>query len=125
MNVRVVLIDAHQDARGTLARRLERDARLEVVSHVATVHEAGPLLRDSRPDLILLDVPSHDPSAVECCQQLRELSGVPLVVLVSFMTVEHWELLQAAGAVDYLLKDVDSERFSNAIVCVAGRHKVA
>ncbi len=125
MNVRVLLVDTHEDARGTLARRLEGDERFEVVSHVATVREAGPLLRGSRPDLILLDVPSHDRSAVEYCHQLRELSDEPLVVLVSFMTVEDWEVLQTAGAVDYLLKNVDSERFSNAIVRIAGRHKVA
>ena len=121
MNIRVLLVDAHEDARGTLARRLERDERLQVAAQVATVHEAGRALKDGQVDLVLLDVQSHAGTAAALCQELRQHSDAPLVVLASFMTVEDWRALQDAGAADYQLKHADSEQLCNAIVRVVSQ----
>ena len=122
MNVRVLIIDAHEDTRGSLVRRLERDERLDVAAHVATIEEAKSAIRDSRVDIMLLDVQSHAGTAAERCQTLHQLADVPLVVLASFMTIEDWRTLRTAGASDYLLKPAGSKQLSDAIVRLASRH---
>jgi DNA-binding NarL/FixJ family response regulator len=122
MNVRVLIVDAHEDTRGSLARRLERDERLEVAAHVATIQEAESAVRDFQIDIMLLDAQSHAGIAVEQCQALHQLADVPLVVLASFMTIEDWGTLRTAGAADYLLKPAGTKQLSDAIVRLATRH---
>ena len=122
MNVRVLLVDAHEEARQSLVRTLERDGRVAVAAQVPTVTEAGAVLRDTPFDLTLMNVRSHNGAAVALCRELRELTDIPLVVLTSFMTDEHWRALRQAGAADYLLKHANSQLLCNAIVRLADRY---
>ena len=122
MTVRILLVDTHKEARHSLVRRLKSDGRVTVVADVPTVAEAGVVVRSSPCDLALMNIQSHDAESIVRCQELRRLTGVPLVVLTSFMTVEHWRALRQAGAADYLLKDAHSERLCSEIVRLADRH---
>ncbi len=124
MNVRVLIVDRHEDARGSLVRHLARDERLEVAAHVATIQEAESVVRDSQIDIVLLDVQSHAGTAAERCRALRQFTDAPVVVLASFMTNEDWVILRTAGAADYLLKPAGSKQLSDAIVRLASRHGV-
>ena len=123
MTVRVLLVDAHEEARQALVRRLESDGRVAVAAHVPTVAEAGVVLRGAQCDLTLMNVQSHDHESITRCRELRSLTGIPLIVLASFMTVEHWNALRQAGATDYLLKHASSQGLCSAIVRLAGRHQ--
>ncbi len=123
MNVRVLLVDAHEEARQSLVRRLERDGRVAVTAHVSTVAEAGAAVRDTPCDLTLMNVRSHNSGAVNLCRELRELTRLPLVVLTSFMTDDHWRALRQAGAADYLLKHANGQLLCNAIVRLADRYQ--
>ncbi len=124
MSVRVLIVDVHEDTRGSLARLLERDERLEVAAHVATTEEAESAVRDCQVDIMLLDVQSHAGTAAEHCRALRQLTDAPVVVLASFMTIEDWRTLRTAGAADYLLRPAGSKQLSDAIVRLASRHGV-
>ncbi len=123
MNVRVLLVDGHEEARQSLVRRLERDGRVAVAAQVSTVAEAGAVVRDTPCDLTLMNIQSHNGGAISLCRELRELTDIPLVVLTSFMTDEHWHALRKAGAADYLLKHADSQLLCNAIVRLADRYQ--
>ena len=123
MSVRVLLVDAHEEARRSLVRRLESDSRVVVTAQVSTVAEAGAVVRDTPCDLTLMNVQSHNGAAINLCRELRELTDIPLVVLTSFMTDEHWRALREAGAADYLLKHADSQLLCNAIVRLADRYQ--
>ncbi len=124
MSVRVLLVDAHEEARRSLVRRLESDGRVTVAAHVSTVEEAGVVVRGAQCDLALMNVQSHDNESITRCQELRRLTEIPLVVLASFMTIEHWQALRQAGAADYLLKHANSQRLCSAIVQLAERHRM-
>ena len=104
MTVRVLLVDAHEEARQALVRRLESDGRVAVAAHVPTVAEAGVVLRGAQCDLTLMNVQSHDHESITRCRELRSLPGIPLIVLASFMTVERWNALRQWVATDYLRK---------------------
>ena len=123
MTVRVLLVDAHEEARQALVRRLESDGRVAVAAHVPTVAEAGVVLRGAQCDLTLMNVQSHDHESITRCRELRSLTGIPLIVLASFMTVEHWNALRQAGATDYLLKHASSQGLCSSIVRLADRHQ--
>ncbi len=123
MRVRILLVDAHEEARQSLVRRLESDGRVAVTAQVSTVAEAGAVVRDTPCDLALMNVQSHNAAAVSLCRELRDLTDVPLVVLTSFMTDEHWRALRQAGAADYLLKHANSHLLCNAIVRLAVRYQ--
>lgn len=117
--VRVLLIDGHDQARDTLTRRLRRDSRLELIGATAGLAEARELL--SRADIVLLDVHGREGDGVEACRAVRELTNAPLVAFASFMTPELWSEVKQAGAVDYLLKHVDTERLVKELVRLAER----
>jgi DNA-binding NarL/FixJ family response regulator len=125
MTVRVLLVDAHEEARQSLVRRLESDGRVAVSAQVSTVAEAEVAVRGSQCDLALMNVQSHDNESISRCQELRRLTGIPLIVLASFMTSEDWRALSQAGAADYLLKNANSQRLCTAIVRLADRHGTA
>lgn len=125
MTVRVLLVDAHEEARQSLVRRLESDGRVMVAAQAPTVAEAGVVVRGAQCDLALMNVQSHDNESIARCQELRKLTGIPLVVLTSFMTIEHWRALRQAGALDYVLKHADSQLLCNAIFRLADRYQTA
>ncbi len=125
MSVRVLLVDAHEEARRSLVRRLESDSRVAVTAQVSTVAEAGAVVQNTPCDLTLMNVQSHNGAAISLCRELRELTDIPLVVLTSFMTDEHWRALRPAGAADYLLKDANSQRLCSAMLRLANRHRKA
>lgn len=122
MNVRVFLIDDHEEARTTLARRLSRDERVDLVGAASSVEEAAALLPDARPDLVLLDIHGQNGLHVEACRRLRRLTGARVVIFTSFLTGELWTAAKEAGASDYLLKQIDTARLSRELVRLAERH---
>jgi DNA-binding NarL/FixJ family response regulator len=125
MSIRVLLVDAHEEARRSLVRRLEGDDRLAVAAGVSTVAEAGVVAQDTQFDLALMNVQIHDDESIAQCQELRKLTGIPLVVLTSFMTIEHWRALRQAGALDYVLKHADSQLLCDSILRLADRYQTA
>ncbi len=125
MSVRVLLVDAHDEARQSLVRSLESDGRVAVTVQVSTVAAACVVVRDTPCDLTLMNVQSRNDAAVMLCRELCELTDTPLVVLTSFMTIEHWRALSQAGAADYLLKHADSRLLCDAIVRLANRYQTA
>ncbi len=124
MSVRVLLVDDHDDARTTLARRLRRDRHLDLIDVAASVNEAADLLARARPDIVLLDIHGHDGRGVDACRALRQLTDAPVIAFISFMTPDLWAAVRKAGATDYLLKQVDTERLSREIVRLAERHRL-
>ena len=122
MSVRVVLVDGHDDARTTLAQRLRRDACLELVGAAASVEEARGLLSGAHPDIVLLNIHGPEGSGLDACRALRALTDAPVVAFTSFMTPELWAAAREAGAADYLLKHIDTDRLSRELGRLALRH---
>lgn len=123
MSIRVLVVDDHVDARAALARRLSRAGQLDIVGTVSGLEEAAAIMPDARPDIVLMDIHPRDERAPESCKALRAMTDAPVVVFTSFITPALWQQAQAAGAADYLLKHVDSDRLSRQIVRLAERFR--
>ncbi len=106
--IRVLLADDHQLVRSGLAALLAGSDDIEVVGTASNGMEAVELARETSPDVVLMDLVMPVMDGVEATRRLvADLPQVQVVVLTSFSDQERILAALDAGAVGYLLKDVD------------------
>jgi len=108
-----LIVDDEPLARDGMRMLLEEEPGITKVAQARNGAEAVKLIRAQRPDLVLLDVqmPEMDGFGV-----LKEL-GAEAMPPVIFVTAHDQYAIQAfeVNAIDYLLKPVTRERFSQAL----------
>ena len=117
--ISVLLVDNSRAARTGLVNSLRKRPSLDVIGAVANESEAARSLACKEPDLVLIDIHYRDGDGAALCAEIRRLTNAPIVVLTSFMTVERWDRLKAAGADAHLLKRVDSDALERDLVSFA------
>jgi len=120
--LRALIIDDEPLARSNIAHLLARDAALELVGQCGSAEEAFAALPAARPDLVFLDVEMPECDGFEL---LERLGGAPPFAIV-FVTAHHQFALRAfeVGALDYLLKPFDGQRFERVLERVKQRLRV-
>ena len=106
--VRVVVADDDVLLREGLASLLDRNG-FEVAGQAGDAAELLTLVRDEKPDLVLVDIrmpPTHSTEGLDAARTIREDSpGMGIVVLSAHVDVEHaMELLAGGHSIGYLLK---------------------
>lgn len=108
--IRVVLVDDHAILRHGLARLLQADGDIEVVGSVGDGDEALDVVREHRPDVVLMDLQMPRVDGVTATRQiLAELPDTRVVVLTSFSDSGRILAALDTGAVGYLLKDSEPD----------------
>ena len=74
------------------------------VTHVADGSSAVAAFRESRPDVVLLDVMLPGIDGLEVCRRIRAESGVPIVMLTAKTDTVDVVLGRESGADDYVVK---------------------
>lgn len=121
--VRIVLVDDHAILRQGLRSVLERDPAFRIVGEASTANEALTVIPAQRPRVVLLDLKlstGSDSEGLVLCRQLTE--GFPdLAVLVLTTFLDDNLVMEAvhAGAMGYVVKDVDTTALTDAIKAVA------
>jgi two-component system response regulator LytT len=112
--MRTFIIDDEAPARRELRYFLERTATVEVVGEAANGTAALKGIRETRPQLVFLDVVMPGLSGLELAQFLGELPEPPLLV---FATAYDSYALQAfeVDALDFLCKPLTQERVDKTI----------
>lgn len=103
---RVVIVDDSRAMRAWLRAVLDQDRRLTVVGEAANAFEARQVIKDTKPDVITLDIQMPGMSGLEFLSRLMKLHPLP-VVMVSGATKFGSEATITAlmnGAVDCILK---------------------
>lgn len=120
MALSVLIVDDEPIARRRVRLLLSRDPQIRIIGECASVAECERLDAAVVPDLVFLDVrmPQRDGFAL-----LESFDARGIHPFVIFVTAYSMYALSAyeAGAVDYLLKPFDDERFAKAL----GRAKAA
>src|SRR5262249_44458416 len=100
-------------ARRNLIVLLARDPSIAVVGECGSGAEAIAAIRELKPDLVFLDVQMPECDGFD----VLELLGADLPAAVVFVTAHDEYALRAfdAGALDYLLKPFDDQRFNLAL----------
>ena len=65
---------------------------------------AVEIFRESNPDLVLLDIMLPGQSGIDVCNQIRAVSGVPIIMLTAKGDTEDVVVGLEAGADDYVVK---------------------
>jgi len=108
--IRVVLADDHAMVRRGLEQLLSGQPDIEVVGTAPDGAVAVALVRQTQPDVVLMDLQMPVLDGVEATKQIVADSGdTQVVVLTSFSDSERIVAAIDAGAVGYLLKDAEPE----------------
>ncbi|MCL2305798.1 MAG: response regulator [Planctomycetaceae bacterium] len=118
---KVLVVDDDTDLVDLIVDVLERDGRFETKT-VNNGFEAGMMVKEYRPDLIVLDVMLPDINGKEVCLRVRSdasLEAVKIICISGMVEEDKIADLRAAGANDFLHKpfssDVLIERICNQL----------
>jgi DNA-binding NarL/FixJ family response regulator len=118
--IRVVLVDDHAVIRAGLQQLLSGTDDIEVVGQAEDGAEALLVVRELRPDVVLMDLQMPRVDGVTATRNIMsEQLGVDVLVLTSFSDGERIVGALDAGAVGYLLKDADPEDVLHGIRAVS------
>jgi two-component system nitrate/nitrite response regulator NarL len=108
--VRIVVIDDHTLFRRGITALLARVPDFEVVGEAADGFEGIKAVATGRPDVVLLDLHMPGLTGIEAMQAiLRESPGAHVVMLTVSEEAEDLMAALRAGALGYLLKNIDSD----------------
>ena len=113
--MRVLVADAHAATRRAVRALLEGDRRFEVVAEAGDAAGAIDAAIHNRPDLCLLDVGMPGDGVAAVWEIAARLPRARLVMLADSLDERDVFAALRAGAVGYLLKDVNSLRLPHAL----------
>ncbi|HEM46519.1 MAG TPA: response regulator, partial [Alphaproteobacteria bacterium] len=99
---------------GSRLRLVVRDDGVEVAGDAADGEEAARLVRQLRPDLLLLDIQMPGLDGFGVLERIGDVESPPAVVFVTAYD-EYAVRAFEVNAVDYLLKPIDEERLAEAV----------
>jgi NarL family two-component system response regulator LiaR len=121
--IRVMLVDDHNVVRSGLATFLRAYDDLELVGEAKNGLEAINLCRHKQPDVILMDLMMPEMDGIAATQAI--LADYPEIKIIAMTSFEEEQLVHgvlAAGAISYLIKNVNSDELAKAIRdAVSGR----
>lgn len=119
--IKVALIDDQAMVRVGLKMILEAETDIEIVGEAADGADAVALVRDTAPDLVLMDIrmPGLDGLAATA-EVLAAHPEARVVILTTFDDDEYVYEALRAGASGFLLKSADGDTLVNAVRVVAG-----
>src|SRR5947209_7488130 len=120
MVIRVLIADDHSIVREGLRMFLGRDPELAVVGEAADGAEAVELSRQLRPDVVLMDLLMPVMDGVAATSAIRsELPETEIIALTSVLESASVVGAVRAGAIGYLLKDIQASELRRAIKAAA------
>jgi DNA-binding NarL/FixJ family response regulator len=119
---RVALVDDQGLLRAGLRALLDAEDGIEVVGEAGEGEGAIALVREQRPDVVLMDIRMPGVDGLEATRRIvadPDLAGVKVVVLTTFEIDEYVFEALRAGAAGFLLKEADPEEIVRAVRVVA------
>lgn len=114
--ITVLLVDDHSVVRFGLKAYFNSLQDIVVIGDVATGEEAVQFAALNAPDVALMDLILPGIDGVEATRQVKKVSPrTQVVVLTSYHEDEHIFPALRAGALSYILKDIDPDQLADAI----------
>lgn len=116
---RLLVVDDEDLARQRVQSLLAQRADFDVVGECATGAEAVRAIRELQPEVVLLDVQMPELDGFDVISEIGA-QNMPLVIFATAFDEYAIDAFEV-GAVDYLLKPVDEERFNRTLDRAAKR----
>lgn len=114
--ITVLLVDDHAMVRMGLRAFISTLDDLVVVGEAATGEEAVALAQQHAPDVVVMDLMLPGMDGVQATQRVKKASPrTQVIVLTSYHEDEHIFPAIRAGALSYVLKDIDPDDLAEAI----------
>ncbi|WP_077798526.1 response regulator transcription factor [Streptomyces sp. JHA26] len=119
--IRVVLADDERMVRTALRAILGAEADLEVVGEAATGAEAVSVVRETRPDVVLMDVRMPEVDGIRATERILATLAEPprVLVVTTFENDSYVYDALRAGAAGFLLKRADADTLVQAVRLLA------
>jgi DNA-binding NarL/FixJ family response regulator len=114
--IRLFLVDDHEVVRDGIKALLSEFEDVVITGESDTAERAIHLIKQSNPDIVLLDIGLKDVSGLELCQQLsRDMPHIKVIMLTMYNTEEYIFNAIKSGAVGYLPKTISRAELIDAI----------
>ncbi|WP_396638622.1 response regulator [Maribacter sp. R77961] len=122
--IKIVLVDDHSLVRDGIRALLESEEDLNVIGEGADGTEALTLVKETNPDVLIIDIRMPKMTGIEVVQELSASDSNTKCIILSMHDSEEYILQSvSAGAKGYLLKDTGKTEFIKAIHAVQGGDK--
>ena len=117
----VLLADDHALLRAGFRALLDHEDDMTVVAEAADGEEAVVLTRETRPDVVLMDISMPGIGGLEATRRIlaAEERGARVLLLTTFETAENIHEGLRSGASGFLLKDTEPDELVRAVRVVA------
>ena len=117
--IHILLVDDHTILREGIRSLLERQPDFKVVAEADNGRQAVELVRQFKPDVVLMDIAMPLLNGIHATEQIRrETRCTQILILSQHESEDYIRRALAAGAAGFLLKDTDSAELVNAIRAV-------
>jgi len=117
--INIFLVDDHQIVRDGIKSLLMDSAEIHIAGEAMNGLELMEKLKQTKPDVILMDISLPDVSGIELTKQVTQQFPEIKVVILSMYTQEEFITNAiAAGAKGYLPKNTTKQELLNAIISV-------
>jgi two-component system nitrate/nitrite response regulator NarL len=116
MKTKVLIADDHPLVRSGVRRALEAEPDIEVVGEATNGAKVLPLIGQSDPDLVVLDISMPQLDGLACLDQIRKRHPeVKVVILSASGDPDRVQAALARGATAYIVKSVDVRDLAAAL----------
>ena len=114
MSIKAIIVDDEKLAREMLRESLADYGIIEIQGMAGSAEEAVSMIKDSRPDVVFLDIQLPGLNGVEFAEFLNQMNPRPRIVFVSAYDDYALKAFRVE-AIDYLMKPVNPVRLSVTI----------
>ncbi len=112
----ILIVDDHPIVRQGLAQLINQESDLVVCGQAEDAHQAMQAIRESNPDMVIVDISLRETSGVELIKDLKiQYPDLPVLTLAMHDEMVYGERALRAGARGYIMKQEATEKVVTAI----------
>ncbi len=116
MSIKCLVVDDHTLFREGLRRVLESEPDIQVVGEAGDASSALDIIRETRPDVVLMDIGMPGMSSFEAARMVdKNHPGTRLIFLTMYEDEEYLLQCLDVGAAGYILKDAPAPKLIGAV----------
>jgi two-component system response regulator DegU len=118
-SIKIAIVDDHQIVRDGIKSLLQNEPEIEIVSEAKCGDTIDEMIKESHPEVILMDISLPGKSGIELCHYvMKEHKNIKVLILSMYMNEEFILNAIKAGAKGYLPKNTSKPELLEAIKAV-------